>query len=94
MRHGDTNRGVAAGHGHLGEVGGALEAVQVGDEEFAAPGVLVAPEPEPVERHSDDRSRNTVVHQAGGDVGVVVLHPDEPRPVRARRARPRSRVDG
>ena len=43
-------------------------------------GVLVAPKPEPVEGHPDHRASDTVVHQARGDVGVVVLHPDQRAP--------------
>ena len=46
----------------------------IGDEEFAAPGVLVAAEPEPVEGDADHRTRNTVVSEAGGDMRVVMLH--------------------
>ena len=86
---GRLDGGVGAGHGDLGEVGGALEAVQISEEEFAAPGVLVAAQAQAVEGHPDDRSRNTVIHQTRGDVGVVVLHPDEARPDTDQRARPR-----
>ncbi len=76
---GRLDGGVGAGHGDLGEVGGALERNQISEEELAAPRVLIAAEPEAVEGHSNRRARNTVIHQARGDVGVVVLHPDEAR---------------
>ncbi len=78
---GGADGGVGAGHGDLGEVGGAFKGVQVGDEEFAAPGVLVAPEAQAVEGDSDHWPGDAVVDEARGDVGVVVLHPDEARSV-------------
>ena len=55
----------------------ADEPGQVRDQELAAPERAVGAEPGPVERHPDDRPVLAVVGQAGGDVRVVVLHPDQ-----------------
>ncbi len=95
-------------HGHVaarerdgGQVAEALEVGQVGTQDLAAPRGAVGAETHAVERHADDRSGVLVVGQAGGDVGVVVLHADcldvsrlGQRPGERRRAEVRVQVVG
>ena len=74
------DRGRAAGHRDGGEVAAALVSGEVGHEELAAPDGAVGAVAGAVEGHPDDRAvlgRVAVVGQAGGDVGVVVLHADQ-----------------
>ena len=52
----------------------ALEPVEVGQQELAAPEGAVDAVAEPVEREPEHRFRATVLHHARGDVRVVVLH--------------------
>ena len=54
----------------------ALEPVEVGHQELAAPERAVGAVAEPVEREPEHRFGAAVLHHARGDVRVVVLHRD------------------
>src|SRR5689334_990825 len=72
-----ADRGRTAGHRDRGEMVDPPELAQVGDENLTTPDRAVGPVAEPVERDADYRAVVPVVGQAGGDVGVVVLYPDD-----------------
>ncbi len=74
---------VAAGQGHVGQVGGALVAGVIGDEELATPDRPIVDVAGAVEGHADHRplAAQAVLGHARGDVGVVVLHFDQRQPL-------------
>ena len=69
-----ANRRASSGHRDATEVPDALEPVEVGHQELAAPQRAVGPVAETVEGEPEHRFGATVLHHARGDVGVVVLH--------------------
>ena len=72
---------------HRPQVPGALEARQVADQQLAAPDRAVGAVAGAVVDRPDRRAGLAVLGQAGREVGVMVLHPDE---LDARRARART----
>jgi len=68
---------LAAGEGHIGQVGDALVLSVVADQEFAAPDAPVLAVARAVEGHADDAPLQAVLGHTTGDVGVVVLHSDK-----------------
>ena len=53
-------------------------AMEVGDQNFAAPDLPIRPIPGAVERNADHRPREMVLRHAAGDMRVVVLHRNGP----------------
>ena len=74
MRHGSRIAATPPGIGDGTEVPDALEPVEVGHQELAAPEGAVGAVAETVEGEPEHRFGAAVLHHARGDVGVVVLH--------------------
>ena len=72
-----TNGRRPARHGKGQQMRHSFEAVEVGDEELPTPHRPVGPVPETVEGDAEHGAGMSVLGQAGGDVGVVML--DRPR---------------
>ena len=72
-----TDGGRAAGHPHRPQPAGALVAAQVADQQLPTPHGAVGTEAGSVEDRPDRRRGDTVLGQASGEMGVVVLDPDE-----------------
>ena len=70
------NGQVRAGHGNVGQVRGALESVEIGDEDFAAPDFAVCAVAGAVERYADHSLGKVIFRHATGDVSVVMLNSD------------------
>ena len=81
-----ADRLLAAGHGHIAEVGRPAKAAVIARQELAAPDRAVGAEASAVERHADDRLDQTIVGHATGHVRVVMLD-GEPRDRRVELAR-------
>ncbi len=78
-----AGRRVAAGHGQVAEVAGAAEASGIAEQEFPPPDPTVGAVADAVEDHPDRLLFHAVFGQAGGQVGVVVLH-RQPRQIATR----------
>ena len=61
---------------HIAEMGPAFEAGQVCDEKLSAPNLTVGSIAGAVERHANHVLAQMVLGHTGGDVSVMVLHPD------------------
>ena len=81
--NGDTPRGAAgrltAGERQILKVGEAFEVRVGGEQDLSAPDRAIGPVSRPIKRETDQPPViQAVVCHAGGDVGVMVLHPDAP----------------
>ena len=71
---GPVDGGLAAGQRNVGQVGQAPVAREIAQQELAAPDGAVGAVAGAVPADADDRPIGAVLGQAGGQVGVVVLH--------------------
>src|SRR5215469_10105591 len=81
-----VNRSGSARQRNIGEVGGALEASAVGNQNFPAPNLAIRAVSRTVERKTDDFLLEMVLRHAAGNVRVMMLNPDEGRFLFARPA--------
>ena len=89
-----ADRLLAAGHADRMQVPDALEAAQVAVQQLAAPDRAVGPVAGAVVDRADRGLRLAVLGEAGGEVGVVVLHADVLDAVALERVRGRQVVAG
>jgi hypothetical protein len=68
-----TNPRVSPGQRKRLQPCGSPETSKVGDQPFPAPDRSIQSEACPVQGHTDDRFGLPEIHQAGGDMGVVML---------------------
>ena len=69
--------GFTAGHGHVVEMGEAVEAIEVTDQHFPAPDAAVCAITGAVERKAYDGIREGMLGHARRYVGVMMLDGDE-----------------
>src|SRR5215469_17838869 len=79
-----VNRSSSARQGNIGEVGGALEASAVGNQNFPAPNLAIGAVSGAVERKTDDFALEMVLRHAAGNMRVMMLNTDEGRVLLAR----------
>ena len=73
-----SDRLFSAGQADVSQVRGPLVSAIVADKELAAPDRSVAPEAGAVESDADDRLLQAVLGHATGQVGVMMLHRNQP----------------
>ena len=71
----------ATGKWHRRKASDSFESAEIGDEKLSTPEPAIGAVTDTIERHPHDPVRHLMLGEAGGDVGVMVLHAEGLDPI-------------